>query len=280
MPSDRPVRRKYSNVLDGVGVVVLLVAVITGITVVQMRRLGWSQWPQSLERRLSESRVSPASPPPSDPSGLSPGAVSQAPQAAEAESSTPPAVPSQPVLTAAVTREADTAAGNGSTPPSVVKKSATVAQGPRFAVEFGPFLTGTEAERIERQINQAGYQTVRFRQQTGAALYSVLIERISGAREAQALAAALRDEGFPDPVVVGSGDAFNVRVGEPLLLRAVVQLAESLRAKGHAIRVAAQPGEAQTVLIRHGNFVSRDDAEARGGELERLGLSNYVVRAK
>ena len=42
-----------------------------------------------------------------------------------------------------------------------------VAQGPRFAVEFGPFLTGTEAERTERQLNQAGHQTVRFRQSNG-----------------------------------------------------------------------------------------------------------------
>ena len=33
----------------------------------------------------------------------------------------------------------------------------------------GPFLTTAEAERVERQLNQAGLPTVRFRQQTGAA---------------------------------------------------------------------------------------------------------------
>ena len=64
------------------------------------------------------------------------------------------------------------------------------------------------------------------------------------------------------------------------VLRAAVQLAENLRAKSHQVRVAAQPGEAQTFVIRHGNFASREEAEARGGELGRLGLPNYVVRAK
>jgi hypothetical protein len=189
VPRDRIVRRKYSNVLPGVGVVVVLVAAISAITVVQMHWLGWMQWSQSLEPGLSESRVLPASPPPSDRSGLSPGPASFAPQVAEAEGAPPSGVSPQPAPTAAA------------------KRAATGAQGPRFAVEFGPFLTGTEAERIERQINEAGYQTVRF-------------------------------------------------------------------------RVAAQPGEVQTALIRHGNFVSRHEAEDRGGELERLGLSNYVVRTK
>ena len=57
-------------------------------------------------------------------------------------------------------------------------------------------------------------------------------------------------------------------------------ISESLRAKGHQVRVAAQPGEAQTFVIRHGNFASREEAEARGAELGRLGLQNHVVRAK
>jgi cell division septation protein DedD len=65
-----------------------------------------------------------------------------------------------------------------------------------------------------------------------------------------------------------------------MLLRAAVQLAENLRAKGHQVRVAAQPGEAQTFMIRHGNFASREEADAKGAELERLGLPNHVVRAK
>ncbi|MBI4594658.1 MAG: SPOR domain-containing protein, partial [Candidatus Rokubacteria bacterium] len=92
--------------------------------------------------------------------------------------------------------------------------------------------------------------------------------------------AALREQGLPGAVVLGAGESLTVRVGEPLALHPAVQLAERVRAKGHQVRVAAQPGEAVTFVIRHGNFASREEAEAKGQELARLGLANHVVRVK
>jgi hypothetical protein len=59
-----------------------------------------------------------------------------------------------------------------------------------------------------------------------------------------------------------------------------VQLAERLRANGHQVRVAAQPGEAVAFVIRHGNFATPQEAEAKGQELMLLGLGNQVVRVK
>jgi capsular exopolysaccharide synthesis family protein len=152
--------------------------------------------------------------------------------------------------------------------------------GARFAVEFGPFMTAPEAERVERQLNEAGYQTVRFRQQTGAALYAVLIEKIPSARDAQTLIAALREQGFGGAFVVGEREPLSVQVGLPLALRGAVQTAERLRASGHAVRIAVQPGEAVTFAIRHGNFATQQEAETKGQELIRLGLGNQVVRVK
>ena len=96
-------------------------------------------------------------------------------------------------------------------------------------------------ERVERQLSQAGHQTVRFRQQTGAALYAVLIERVA---DPETLTGALREQGFSDAAVVRQGSGPSVRVGEPMVLRGAVQLAERLRAQGHQVRIAAQPGEA------------------------------------
>jgi hypothetical protein len=148
----------------------------------------------------------------------------------------------------------------------------------RFAVEFGPFSTAAEAERVERQLGQAGHQTVRFRQQTGAALYAVLIERVPGLGEAEALVTALPEQGFPDAALVGPGPT--VRVGEPMVLRGAVQLGERLRAQGYHVRIAAQPGEAITFVIRHGNFAARAEAESRSADLARLGLPNHVVRVR
>jgi len=137
-----------------------------------------------------------------------------------------------------------------------------------------------EAERVERQLNEAGYQTARFRQQTGAALYAVLIERIPSAPAAQAFVVALREQGFGDAFVVGEREPLSVQVGLPLPLRGAVQTAERLRASGHQVRVAAQPGEAVTFSIRHGNFTTSAEAAAKGQELIRLGLGNQVVRVK
>jgi len=260
-----PSNVRHSHTVSGLGVVFLLVSVIAAITALQIGWRGLNDRPQVLERR----------------SGIGPSGAS--PPSSEAQATTSVAVPAPSALTAGVLPVAESAVRNPSmpsAPPRVVNKPAPVAQGPRFAVEFGPFLTGVELEKTERRVNEAGYQTVRFRQQTGAALYAVLIEGLAGPREAHALVAALREQGFPDPVVLDDDHVVNVRVGTPQLLRAAVQLAENLRAKGHPIRVATQPGEAQTFVLRHGNFVSRDEAEARGSELQRLGLPNYVVRAK
>ena len=150
---------------------------------------------------------------------------------------------------------------------------------PRFAIEFGPFVTTGDAERVERQLTQAGYQTARFRQQNGAGVYAVLLERIPTSREAQSLVTALREAGFADASVI-SPEPPIVRVAEPSPLRSAVEIAEKLRAQGHQVRVAAQPGEAVAYMIRHGNFASRTEAEAKAGELDRLGLTHQVIQVR
>jgi hypothetical protein len=146
-------------------------------------------------------------------------------------------------------------------------------------LEFGPYTTTADAERIERQLTVAGFQTVRFRQQAGAAVYAVLLERVPGAAEAQALIGTLREQGLGEATVVRQ-DPPVVRVAEPLPLRRAVELAERVRAKGHQVRVAAQPGETMVYTIRHGNFPSKMDADARAEELSRRGLAPQVVQVR
>jgi polysaccharide biosynthesis transport protein len=213
---------------------------------------------------------------PTEPVG--PSTPDLAPTAGRVPSSAPEAAPvAQPERTTAAapatadapTPRTERAAATSSTAPS-----------PRFAVEFGPFVTTADAERTERTLTGAGYQTVRFRQQTGSAVYAVVVERIPTAREAQALVASLRGEGFGDAVVLGDADSASVRVGEPLPLRGAVQLAERLRRAGHQVRIAAEPGEAVTFVIRHGNFTSREEAEAKRHEFLGLGLPNQAVQVK
>ncbi len=90
----------------------------------------------------------------------------------------------------------------------------------------------------------------------------------------------LRAEGFPDAVIVGSGESLSIRVGEPAPLRIAVQAAEKLRASGYKVRVAVQPGEALNLTIRHGNFASEEEARVRSQDLARQGLSARIVRVK
>jgi SPOR domain len=209
----------------------------------------------------------PTSPPAPEPTTPTPGPMTASPPPRPAERS---AAVTPPVLTPPTAPPPAPSARPGAAP----------AVGARFALEIGPFMTAQEAERIERQLNEAGFQTARLRQQTGAALYAVLIERIPTAQAAQAFVAALREQGFNDAFVVGEREPMSVQVGLPLPLRGAVQTAERLRASGHQVRVAVQPGEAVTYSIRHGNFTTSAEAAAKGQELIRLGLAHQVVRVK
>jgi len=151
----------------------------------------------------------------------------------------------------------------------------------RYALEFGPFPTAEEAERVERQLNTAGFPTVRFRQQGGGNLYGVFLEHVPSRPEAEAIQERLKAEGYAQTVLAGSGDNLSIRVGELTPLRTAVQVAEKLRASGHQVRVAVQPGEALNLAIRHGNFASEEEAGTRSRDLSQKGLSGHrVVRVK
>lgn len=202
---------------------------------------------------------------------------------AEPPAPAPPPAPPRAAVPRPAAKAADTPPAPAPAPAAAAPPKATgapVPAGARFAVELGPFVTQADAARVERRLTQAGYQTVRFRQETGAAVYAVLIEKVPTARAAQALVQSLREQGFGDAVVLGGSEPLSVRVGAPLPLRGAVQAAERLRAAGHQVRVSAQPGEATMFVVRHGNFATSEDAEAKGRELLRLGLANQVVRVK
>jgi Mrp family chromosome partitioning ATPase len=206
--------------------------------------------------RTVASVMTPPAPAAKSPASSTPAATSPAPVTTAPAAATP-AAPAKPATTAAATPATGT---------------------PRFAVEFGPFKSAPDAERVERQLIQAGFQTVRLRQHAGAALYAVLLERIPGAAEAQTLVGTLREQGYGEAVVLRQ-DPPVVRVNEPLPLRRAVELGERLRAAGHQVRVAAQPGEA-SFTIRHGSFASKPEAEARAEELGRLGLASQVIQVR
>ena len=147
----------------------------------------------------------------------------------------------------------------------------------RYALALGTFPLSEDSERVEAKLNQAGFSTVRFRQQTLAKLFAVQVSSLKDPEEGQATVERLQKEGHPPSVLLVGRTGVTVRVGPPAPLRTAVQLAEKLRAAGYDARVATEPTRAGQVSLRHGNFASRAEAEAASREVARLGVPNEVI---
>src|SRR5262249_9498965 len=108
----------------------------------------------------------------------------------------------------------------------------------RYALELGTFAIDEDAERAEVQLNQAGFSTVRFTQETPLQLFTVAIKRLGtskGTVEANAEDASVRAD--PDRLIptqpFDSKDRGLVWIAKALPLRSAVTLAERLRSAGY-----------------------------------------------
>jgi cell division septation protein DedD len=150
----------------------------------------------------------------------------------------------------------------------------------RYALALGTFPLSEDAERVEAKLNQAGFSTVRFRQQTPSKLFAVQVSSLKDPEEGQATVERLQKEGHPPSVLLVGRTGVTIRVGPPVPLRTAVQLAEKLRAAGYDARVATEPTRAGQVSLRHGNFASRAEAEEASREVARLGVPNEVIQVR
>jgi cell division protein FtsN len=230
----------------------------------------------STARPSEESITAPpaiaAPPPPSETPVTAPLVV--VPPAAPAPAPEPAESPAPPVLTerapaAPVPAPVTTAPPSPPAPPPA-----------RYALALGTFPLAEDAERVEAQLNQAGFSTVRFRQQTSTKLFAVLVSSLKTPEEGQATIERLQRDGHPPSVLLVERTGVTVRVGPPVPLRSAVQLAEKLRATGFDARVTSESAHAGQVSLRHGNFASRDEAEAASREVTRLGVANEVIQVR
>ncbi len=214
--------------------------------------------------------VAPPDPAPGPTAPPAPVASAAAPPAPAAPTPTPPAPAPE---RAEEPREAAPAAApppaGPPTPPPV-----------RYALALGTFAVSEDAERVEAQLNQAGFSTVRFRQQAPTKLFAVQVSSLKDPEEGQTTVERLQKEGFPQSVLLIGRNGVIVRVGAPTPLRTAVQLAEKLRGAGYDARVATEPGRSGQVSLRHGNFASRSEAEAASREISRLGVPNEVIQVR
>jgi hypothetical protein len=168
--------------------------------------------------------------------------------------------------------------------PSPAARLSTAAAPPkreaRYALDLGTFAVAEEAERVEARLNQAGFTTVRFRQQAPARLFSVLLQGLRDTEEGQAVVERLRQEGFGQAVLLARPEGLTIRVLQSQPLRLAVSAADKLRDLGLDPRVAAEPGRAGHITLRHGNFGSRREAEEASAQISALGVPNEVVEVR
>ena len=218
------------------------------------------------------SQPGPVAPPVTSPE---PPPVASTPPAAAtppASPAPPPAAPAAPAPAREEPRDVVAAAPTAAAPPT----PASV----RYALALGTFAVPEDAERVEAKLNQAGFSTVRFRQQVPAKLFAVLVASLKDPEEGQATIERLQKDGYAQSVLLVGRSGVTVRVGAPTPLRTAVQLAEKLRGAGYDARVSTEPTRAGQVSLRHGNFASRAEAEEASREVARLGVPNEVIQIR
>ena len=208
-------------------------------------------------------------PAPSPPVAAAPPAPASPAPASPTTAPTPPDVKAPPVEGADEPRVAAPAPAAAPTPPPV-----------RYALALGTFAVAEDAERVEAKLNQAGFSTVRFRQQAPAKLFSVHVTALKDPEEGQATVERLQKDGYPPSVLLVGRGGVTVRVGSATPLRTAVQLAEKLRGGGYDARVVTEATRAGQVSLRHGNFASRGEAEEVSREIARLGVPNEVIQVR
>jgi cell division septation protein DedD len=218
---------------------------------------------------VTDAPVSPPSPPvpvSPEPPAPPPAASATPPPATPPASASPPAT--APPAAPAPTREEP-------------RETAASAPAPlRYALALGTFAVPEDAERVEAKLNQAGFSTVRFRQQVPAKLFAVLIASLKDPEEGQTTIERLQKDGYAQSVLLVGRTGVTVRVGTPTPLRTAVQLAEKLRGAGYDARVSTEPTRAGQVSLRHGNFASRAEADEASREVARLGVPNEVIQIR
>jgi len=228
---------------------------------------------------VTDAPVSPPGPPVAaavspEPPPAPPIASASPPPATPPASASPPATapPAAPAPARDEPREAAAPAPGAPGPPAPAPV--------RYALALGTFAVPEDAERVEAKLNQAGFSTVRFRQQVPAKLFAVLIASLRDPEEGQTTIERLQKDGYAQGVLMVGRTGVTVRVGVPTPLRTAVQLAEKLRGAGYDARVATEPTRAGQVSLRHGNFASRAEADDASREVARLGVPNEVIQIR
>lgn len=152
-----------------------------------------------------------------------------------------------------------------------------------FTVDFGPFITASEAEEVETRLNGLGVSTIRYRTRSGSALYAVEIGDFPTPTEARETMEQLRRRHPTLPLGRLPREAeerVTIVVGPLYPLREAVALAGQLRTDGFATRIKTARAGAPLFRVRLATAYDLKTARERSQELRERGFPNAVVPAE
>jgi hypothetical protein len=119
---------------------------------------------------------------------------------------------------------------------------------------------------------------VRFRQQEPTQLFDVFVP--APAEDRDALVRELHEDGFAQAAIIDQREGPTIRIAQGVPLRIAVRVAERLRSAGRDPRVVAEKTRVDQIMLRHGYFSSKEEAESVAREIAHLGMAPEVVQIR
>lgn len=149
-----------------------------------------------------------------------------------------------------------------------------------FTLDFGPFATDADAEAVEKRLSRLGASTIRHRKRSASALYAVKLGEFQTPAEAKEAMERLRARHpalKPGKVEPEAEGRIRIVVERLFPLREAVALAAQLRTEGFAVRVETAPGAAPLFTLQLAGAYDLKIARAKSEEFRGYGVPNAVV---
>lgn len=217
--------------------------------------------------------VRPVLPPPPRPLAAAPTPAptpAPAPQAAPEPAPRPQAAVPSPGLGTPPTSMA---------PPAPPKPTMAAPAPGSFALQVGAFAVKTNAEKLQKRLEEKGYAVTVRQASPRLPRHRVLVGEYTAQADAEGQREKVVAAGVKGAKVVPTGGGkFTIEAGTFRELDAAIDLARELQRSGMASRIDSRPTATGLYLVRVGAYPSRPEAQAQVEALRREGLSPIVVK--
>lgn len=222
--------------------------------------------------------VRPVLPPPPRPLAAAPTPAptpAPAPQAAPEPAPRPQAAVPSPGLGTPPTPAPMAPAA----PPAPPKPSVAAPAPGRYALQVGAFAVKTNAEKLQKRLEEKGYAVTVRQASPRLPRHRVLVGEYTAQADAEGQREKVVAAGVKGAKVVPTGGGkFTVEAGTFRELDAAIDLARELQRSGMASRIDSRPTATGLYLVRVGAYPSRPEAQAQVEALRKVGLSPIVVK--